>query len=164
MSNNLEIVNNQNISEINEESIPISVSKVSKILQDSGVSPSIQRIKILQFISNDTKHSSVDRIYSELMSEIPTLSKTTVYNTLSLFVKKGIINSISIDNHEILYEHSQKPHAHFLCEVCNEIFDIDSSISIFNIKEMNGHKIRKADVYLSGVCKKCLEKSNEIIK
>jgi len=133
-----------------------SVSEITKILQDSGVSPSIQRIKILQFISTNEVHSSVEKIYHELVTEIPTLSKTTVYNTLSLFIEKGIVNSLSIDNNEILYEQSQKPHAHFLCEVCKSIFDIDLNDNLLAIKEIYGNKVKKVDIHIKGVCNKCL--------
>ena len=66
------------------------IESISKMLQEKGVSPSIQRIKILQFILDNEHHSSVDSIYQELLHEIPTLSKTTVYNTLALFVEKKI--------------------------------------------------------------------------
>ena len=141
---------------VNEQKVVKHVSEITKILQDAGVSPSIQRIKILQFISANEVHSSVDKIYHELVTEIPTLSKTTVYNTLGLFIEKGIINSISIDNNEVLYEQSQKPHAHFLCEVCKSVFDIDLTNSLLGITEIYDHKVKKVDIHLKGICKKCL--------
>ncbi len=135
----------------------ISVAEITKILQEAQISPSIQRIKILQFISINKKHSSVDKIYQDLVSEIPTLSKTTVYNTLSLFVEKKIINSITIDNTEILYEHSQKPHAHFQCNICNNVIDIDLNSSLYGISKIENHKVEKVNIHLRGVCKECLK-------
>lgn len=136
--------------------VEISLSKVTTLLQESGVSPSIQRIKILKFIMDNVNHSSVDSIYQELIHEIPTLSKTTVYNTLALFVKKDIINSIIIDNTEILYEQSQKPHAHFQCKICKNIFDINVSSNLYGINEIEYHKVEKVSIQLRGICKKCL--------
>ncbi len=136
-----------------------TVENISKLLQDKGVSPSIQRIKILQFILDNEHHSSVDGIYQKLISEIPTLSKTTVYNTLSLFVEKKIINSLSINSSEMLYEISQKQHAHFLCEVCNEVFDIDVNSNLFDMKEVSNHKVEKVNIHLKGICQSCLQKS-----
>ena len=126
------------------------------MLHDKDVSPSIQRIKISQFILNNLHHSSVDAIYQELIHEIPTLSKTTVYNTLSLFVEKKIINSVALGNTEILYEKSQKPHAHFRCEICKELIDIDIDSSLFGIKELDNHKVEKVSIHLKGTCSKCL--------
>ncbi len=134
------------------------VENISKMLSEKGVSPSIQRIKILQFILDNKHHSSVDIIYQKLLHEIPTLSKTTVYNTLALFVEKGIINSITIDNTEILYEKSQTPHAHFQCNVCKNIIDINLDSNLYGIKEIENHKVEKVNIHLRGVCNKCLTK------
>lgn len=132
-----------------------TVENISKSLQDNGVSPSIQRIKILQFILNNDHHSSVDSIYQNLISEIPTLSKTTVYNTISLLVEKKLINTINIDSNEILYEQSQKPHAHFHCEVCKQVIDINIESSLFDIKEIQKHKVKKVNINLKGTCNSC---------
>ncbi len=137
------------------------VENISQMLQEKGVSPSIQRIKILQFILDNKYHSSVDIIYQKLIHEIPTLSKTTVYNTLSLFVEKGIINPIVIDNTEILYEKSEKPHAHFLCKVCKEVIDVDVSSKLFEIDKIENHKVENVNIHLKGVCNKCLKKSKK---
>jgi len=133
------------------------IENISKMLQEKGVSPSIQRIKIMQFIVDNEHHSSVDSIYQELIHEIPTLSKTTVYNTLALFVEKRIINSITIDNTEILYEQTQKPHAHFQCNVCKNIFDIELDSKLYGISEIDNHKVEKVNIHLRGVCKECLK-------
>lgn len=136
-----------------------TVENISKSLQDKGVSPSIQRIKILQFILDNEHHSSVDSIYQNLIFEIPTLSKTTVYNTLSLFVDKKLINTININNNELLYEQSQKPHAHFHCEICKEVIDVDLESNLFDIKEIQNHKVEKVSIHLKGICSKCLKKN-----
>lgn len=137
------------------------VENISQMLHEKGVSPSIQRIKILQFILDNKYHSSVDVIYQKLIHEIPTLSKTTVYNTLSLFVEKGIINPILIDNTEILYEKSEEPHAHFLCKVCKEVTDVNVSSKLFAIDEIENHKVENVNIHMKGVCNKCLKKRNK---
>lgn len=139
-----------------------TIENISKTLHEKGVSPSIQRIKIMQFILNNEHHSSVDSIYKELLHEIPTLSKTTVYNTLALFVEKKIINSITIDNTEILYEQSQKPHAHFQCNVCKSIIDIELNSNLYGISEIENHKVENVNIHLRGICKEC--RKNESIK
>jgi Fur family peroxide stress response transcriptional regulator len=133
------------------------IENISKLLQEKGVSPSIQRIKILHYIIENEHHSSVDLIYKELIHEIPTLSKTTVYNTLALFVNKKIINSIIIDNTEILYEPSQKPHAHFQCNICKNILDIELDSNLYGIREIETHRVEKVSIHLRGVCSECLK-------
>jgi Fe2+ or Zn2+ uptake regulation protein len=131
------------------------IENISKKLHEKGVGPSIQRIKILQLILDKKEHSSADSIYQELVHEIPTLSKTTVYNTLALFVEKKIINSFTIDNTELLYEHSDKPHAHFQCRVCKSIFDVELESTLFEMKEIENNKVEQVNIYIKGICEKC---------
>ena len=66
------IINDEDLNELNPIAVK-SVAEITKTLQDAGVSPSIQRIKILQFIFANEVHSSVEKIYHELVTEIPTL-------------------------------------------------------------------------------------------
>ena len=58
-------------------------------LQEKNIRPSLLRIKILEYLISVKTHPTVDEIYDKLLPEIPTLSKTTVYNTLKLLVEAG---------------------------------------------------------------------------
>ncbi|MCB0402432.1 MAG: transcriptional repressor, partial [Flavobacteriales bacterium] len=59
-------------------------------LSSNNIKPSVQRIKIFEYLHENRQHPTVDTIYKDLVGHIPTLSKTTVYNTLKLFVDNGI--------------------------------------------------------------------------
>ena len=52
-----------------------------------GIHPSVQRIAIMDYLIKHRTHPTVDEVYTALSDEIPTLSKTTVYNTLKLFAE-----------------------------------------------------------------------------
>ncbi|MCG8501875.1 MAG: transcriptional repressor, partial [Firmicutes bacterium] len=69
-------------------------------LKEYDIKPSYQRIKIFEYLRNTKSHPTVDEIFKEIVQEIPTLSKTTVYNTLSLFIEKGIVTVITIEENE----------------------------------------------------------------
>ena len=62
----------------------ISIKASAKLLKEKDISPSIQRIRVLEYLQNSKNHPTVDNIYNDLIKEIPTLSKTTVYNILKL--------------------------------------------------------------------------------
>lgn len=64
------------------------VTDTSNYLKEHGIKPSYQRMKVFQYLVDNHNHPTVDMIYKALCPEIPTLSKTTVYNTLNLFVEK----------------------------------------------------------------------------
>ena len=62
-----------------------------KILQQAGIRPSIQRIAVYAFLYENRIHPDVETVYNKLNPIYPTLSKTTVYNTLKLFEEKNIV-------------------------------------------------------------------------
>jgi len=65
-----------------------TIDKLKKSLKENGISPSIQRLKVYEYMLLHRNHPSVNMIYEGIKDEIPTLSKTTVYNILKLFIKK----------------------------------------------------------------------------
>jgi len=58
-------------------------------LLEHNIKPSMQRIAIMEYLMNHPIHPSADDIYTALSPSMPTLSKTTVYNTLRLFSEQG---------------------------------------------------------------------------
>ncbi len=133
----------------------LSTKDISELLSDKNINPSYQRISILKFLIENREHFSADNIYKALVKEIPTLSKTTVYNTLSLLVEKKIVNTIYINNTEILYDYATKPHAHFQCKVCKKIYDVNFHEELYNKKQIDKHKIEEININLKGICKEC---------
>jgi len=133
----------------------ITPEDVKMILTDKGVTPSHQRLSILKYIIDNHNHPSVDTIYKSLSAELPTLSRMTVYNTLKLLTEKGVVNALSISESEILYDYKSDPHAHFLCEECGKIIDIEIRDSLFSRLKIKGHQITDTQINLRGLCKNC---------
>ena len=129
-----------------------------KILNEHGVAPSIQTIKILQYLIDYRTHPTADMIYQELIKEIPTLSKTTVYNTLKTFTEKGILIALSLFDSEIRYDYDTDQHIHFKCTECGKIYDLDRVHDNLTDDLIEGHKITEHHVNLIGICKNCLMK------
>lgn len=98
-------------------------------------------------------------IYQELVQEIPTLSKTTVYNTLNLFVEKNIAITITIDENETRYDADISLHGHFKCNFCEKIYDIRLKTPSLIPSELENFKVNESHVYFKGVCPLCLNKA-----
>lgn len=133
------------------------MERYKRILIDNGIKPTYQRIKILEFITQNHSHPTVDAIYEALYKIVPTLSKTTIYNTLNLFRSYNLIRVLSITESELRYDYHTKPHHHFLCRECGQIFDVDIDCPYLNIVKVNGHKIEEVHGYFRGICKDCLK-------
>lgn len=131
-------------------------NKIGDYLKENGIKPSLQRLKVYEYLANHKNHPNVDTIYQELVKEIPTLSKTTVYNTLNLFIEKGIVRIVTIEDNEVKYDADISLHGHFKCVSCGEIYDFDISIPQDKEESLNGFKVDEKHVYYKGKCKKCL--------
>lgn len=71
--------------------------KTYDYLLSYNIKPSVQRIAIMDYLLAHKTHPCIDEIYMALCDDIPTLSKTTVYNTLKLFVEHGAALMLTID-------------------------------------------------------------------
>lgn len=100
-----------------------AMSDASAFLLEHGIRPSYQRLRIWDYLAATKEHPSVETIYRSLAPEIPTLSRTTVYNSLSLFIEKGMAQPILIEETETRYDADTSPHGHFRCRVCGRVYD-----------------------------------------
>lgn len=135
------------------------IENISQHLIKNGIKPSYQRMKVYEYLVTKKNHPTVDMIYKELLPLIPTFSKTTVYNTLELFMEKGIAIMITIDEKETRYDADTSIHTHFKCEQCLNIYDLRTNLTAMDIPELNEHKITEQHLYFKGICKDCLTKS-----
>lgn len=132
------------------------MKSIIEVLKEHNIAPSIQRVKILEYLRNYKNHPTADMIYQALVEDVPTLSKTTVYNTLKTFAEKGILVTLSLFENEVRYEYNTNPHIHFKCIKCNKIYDLDKTYDRYEDNIIDGHKITEHHVNLKGICKMCL--------
>ncbi|MCF7886289.1 MAG: transcriptional repressor [Candidatus Marinimicrobia bacterium] len=133
------------------------IKNIKMYLESNNVNPTYHRIVIFQYMENSTRHPTAEQIYTDIKKEIPTISKTTVYNTLNSFVKNGIAEKLNIADSEVHYDIPDNGHDHFLCINCGKIYDIKPEYSKSNIeiKSIQGHKITQLHCYYKGICKSC---------
>ncbi|MEW6622576.1 MAG: Fur family transcriptional regulator [Bacillota bacterium] len=134
----------------------MSVNNIEEFLKQHNIKPSYQRLKIYDYLIKYRNHPTVDDIYQELVDEIPTLSKTTVYNTLKLFLEKRIIQLITIEENETRYDADTSVHGHFKCEECGKVYDIWLDITGMKIEGLEKFRVSESHVYFKGTCEKCL--------
>lgn len=130
-------------------------SQLADMLYKTQVKPSVQRIAILGHIANDRKHPTADEIYGDMLSEFPTMSRTTVYNTLHTLVGAGLLRQLDIDAGNVRYDLAPQPqHSHFVCRRCGRIFDMAIPSGLED-SVTGGFTIDSVDVYYKGLCPDC---------
>lgn len=132
--------------------------KTYDYLLSYNIKPSVQRLAIMDYLLSHKTHPAIEEIYMALCDVIPTLSKTTVYNTLKLFVEHGAVQMLTIDERNTCYDADTSNHAHFLCKKCNKIFDLpasDQAEKVMKVRE-EGFQVEEVHLYIKGYCPACI--------
>lgn len=134
----------------------VAADNIGALLLEHNIKPSYPRIRIMQYLSEKKNHPTVEEIHGELVKEIPTLSKTTIYNTLKLFVDARIARVVTTEENEARYDAELSSHGHFKCESCGEIYDFFISPEDISSNDLNRYIIYERSIYCKGICPKCI--------
>ncbi len=103
----------------------ISKSLVIEQLKKAGVTPTQQRIEIGQILFAKPQHLSADQVLNIVNQAGPLVSKATVYNTLGLFARKGLVKEVIVDPSKVFYDTNTSEHYHFYAMDSGELIDIE---------------------------------------
>ena len=134
------------------------MTKIKDILLAKGIRPTYQRLIIFKYMDEKRIHPDVDTIYLSVKDEVPTISRTTVYNTLHLFIEKGLVKEITITGNMSHYDIVGQPHHHLLCKTCNKIYDLPYECCFHSTGLINGHQVDGMQGYFMGKCRNCVQK------
>ncbi len=125
-------------------------------LESYGIKPSLQRIAIMEYLMENRIHPTVEEIYNALYVKVPTLSRTTVYNTLKLFTLQKAVVALVIDDKNVRFDIDTSCHAHFQCCTCNRIFDVPvTERGLLQQKHIGDLTITETHLYYKGYCSRC---------
>ncbi len=134
---------------------------VTNQLKKNDIRLSNRRLKVLESLCCNLDHPTVDQIYVNLHKEVPTLSKTTVYDTLHTLAELGLVRIINIEDNKTRYDIFTADHGHFKCQTCGRIFNFNVDLKSFTTDELSGFKIMERNLYFKGICQKCLLNKND---
>ena len=125
-----------------------------EVLKSFGIKPSHIRILVYNYLAATYMHPSADEIFEALEKDIPTLSRTTVYNTLNLFADKNIVRVLPVSGNYLRYDVNRSFHGHFKCRSCGKVYDIDKEIQL-DMHPKRGFQADDVDVFYYGLCEDC---------
>jgi len=97
---------------------------LSGLLQGHGILPTQQRMMIAKVLFGQHCHVSADQLMRQVNAERDRVSKATVYNTLGLFARQGLLREIIVDPTRVYYDTNTMPHHHFYNIDTGELHDI----------------------------------------
>jgi Fur family peroxide stress response transcriptional regulator len=103
---------------------PRSREEIVRLLAEAGLNLTAQRVAITEAVLNSRDHPNAEEIYRSVCSVLPVVSRATVYNTLKLLVKRGLLRAISVEEGAVHYDPWLEPHPHFLDTHTHRLLDI----------------------------------------
>jgi len=110
------------------------MNEIIQRLTKHGISPTHQRVEIAQVLFAKPQHVSAEQVLNIVNNGHAVTSKATVYNTLGLFARKGLIREVIIDPTKVFYDSNIEPHYHFYNEDTGILGDI--SVSDLDISKL----------------------------
>ena len=131
-----------------------SEREIGKLLEQRGIKLTSQRIEIARLLLERWTHLSAEEVYTLVNANIAAggnkrrASKATVYNTLGLFARKGLIREVIADPSKVFYDPNTKPHYHYYDETSGTLSDIEAGdVDIVGLPALpEGMELRGVDV------------------
>jgi Fur family iron response transcriptional regulator len=105
----------------------LSEEEAAARLQEYDILPTQQRLQIARILLTGDQHLSADQVLDLVNAAGNRVSKATVYNTLGLFARKGILREVIVDPSRVFYDTNNGPHHHFYNVDTGELSDIDAT-------------------------------------
>lgn len=108
--------------------------QIGLVLENHAIRPTSQRIDIARMLLAKPQHLSAEQVFAQVNTNGELVSKATVYNTLNLFVDKGLIKQVVVDSRYVFYDSNTESHHHFYNEDTGLLQDIDNEAMV--VKEI----------------------------
>ena len=124
--------------------------ELTALLRQNGYKVTPQRLAVYEALANTKQHPSAEMLFGTLQPKYPSMSFATVYKTVEILNKLGLIQIINTGED-----------SHVQCTVCGRVDDVpalnDRSL-VVKVEEASGYSIDKHQFYFFGVCEKCRKK------
>ena len=100
--------------------------ELTGLLRSHGILPTQQRLLIARALFENPRHVSAEQIMGQVNEGQANVSKATVYNTLGLFARNGLVNEVIVDPTRVFYDPNTTHHHHFYNIDTGELTDIEA--------------------------------------
>ena len=104
------------------------MSQAVERLRWVGLKVTGPRVLLLAALEQDRSHPTAEQLYETLRADHPSLSLSTVYQTLDAFLRTGLCRRVSDTGDRLRVDGTPQDHDHAICRACGTIFDIDRQL------------------------------------
>lgn len=134
------------------------IEQFERACRSNSIKITHQRREIFLLMAAAQSHPSAEVIYRHIKTRLPMISLDTVYRTLALFERIGIISRVQILDDRGRFDANPLPHHHLICSRCKGITDfywpaIDSMQLPPETKRWGAIETKQLE--LRGICADC---------
>src|SRR5438093_1067724 len=119
------------------------------LLREHGIQPSAQRVAVALYILNSDEHPSADQVWTRVRKGFPMISRATVYNTLNLLVRKGLLRELVLSERRIVFDPKMESHHHFIDEQTGRIRDVPwNALEVRRVESLKEFDVREYQVVM----------------
>jgi Fur family iron response transcriptional regulator len=131
---------------------------LARVLSEHGIQPSAQRLALAEYVLEAGGHFTANRVLEEVRSRIPMVSRAIIYNTLNLFVRRGLLKQLVLAEGRAVFDAHLERHHHFVDEATGAIHDIPwEALEVRRVEALRGVEVREYQVILRGRWKRAGE-------
>jgi len=124
---------------------------IAQELREHGIQASAQRVAVGEYVLRTDEHPSADLVWKRVKRRFPYISRATVYNTLNLFVSKGLLKTLNLSDDSVVFDPKTETHHHFIDEKTGRIHDIPwDQVQVCNIERLRGYEVHDYQVVIRG--------------
>ena len=137
---------------------PRDDTELAELLRVRGLRATSQRVVMHRLLRDRNRHVSAEELLSEASERLPGVSLPTVYATLELFEKLGIVRRVNGGGGTLLWDTRVDTHHHMICRNCGRIEDLEAALDLERARRSAaqfGFEADRAEVVVSGLCRRC---------
>jgi Fe2+ or Zn2+ uptake regulation protein len=133
-------------------------SELSEDLRRGGQRVTSQRLVINRALRELDRHVTAEEVLSEVTERLPGVSLPTIYSTLELFERLGLVRRVSAQGGAVLYDPRRDEHSHLICARCGNVEDLDLTLDAkkaMAAARKAGFEPARAELVVHGLCAAC---------
>lgn len=134
------------------------LAQFEAICRKAGVKLTHQRLEVFREITGARDHPSAEDLYQRLRQRLPSVSMDTIYRTLDLLERCGVVSKVPVSQGPARFEGNLAPHHHCLCSRCGAVTDVkwpDADALPLPPETEQWGRVRSRNIQLLGVCHSC---------
>jgi Fur family transcriptional regulator, peroxide stress response regulator len=148
---------------IEDKKVEKRIHRFPEVCRRYGVKATHQRSEIYRELAGTKEHPDAETIYTRVRKRIPAISLDTVYRTLRLLEKKGLISRVGSLGERTRFDADTDRHHHFVCTECGFIGDIyneewNDVQTPSDVRTLG--KVNSIHVEVRGLCNACRRKGH----